>query len=142
MGGYRFLEHTADIKVKAYGETVNEAFQEAARALSEAMTDTSKISPIIKRKIEIEAEDLEALLYIWLEEFIYLFDSKGMIFSDFKVENIKQTEEGLKLKGEALGEEFDIEKHPQRTGIKAVTYHEMKIKQSPKKTTLEFVLDI
>ncbi len=142
MSGYRFLEHTADIKVKAYGKTLNDAFQEAARALSEAMTDTSKIKPVIRRKIEIEAEDLEALLYEWLEEFIYLFDSKGLVFSEFKVESIQQTEGELKLKGEACGEEFDVEKHPQRTGIKAMTYHEMKIKQSPKQTTLEFVLDI
>ncbi len=142
MVGFRFLEHTADIKVRAYGKTINEAFQEAARALFEAMTDTSKINPRIKRKIEVEAEDLKALLYQWLEEFIYLFDSEGLIFSEFKVESIQQKEGILKLKGEASGEEFDSKKHAQRSAIKAITYHEMKIDQSPKKTTLEFVLDI
>jgi SHS2 domain-containing protein len=142
MPGYRFLGHTADVKIEAYGKTVNEAFQEAARALTEVMTDTSKIHPIIRRKIEVEAEDLQSLLYEWLEEFIYLFDSEGLIFSEFKVENIQQIEGKLKLNGEAAGEEFDEEKHPQRTAIKAATYHEMKIKQSPKKTVLEFVLDI
>ncbi len=142
MSGYRFLEHTADIKVKAYGKTLNDAFQEATRALFEVMTDTSKIHPTIKRKIEVEAEDLEALLYEWLEEFIYLFDSKGLVFSEFKVESIQQTEGRYKLEGEARGEEFDEEKHPQRTEIKAITYHEMKIKQSPEKTVLEFVFDI
>ncbi|MEM2984501.1 MAG: archease, partial [Candidatus Jordarchaeaceae archaeon] len=89
-----------------------------------------------------EAEDLEALLYQWLEEFIYLFDSEGLIFSEFKVESIQQKEGILILKGEALGEEFDSKKHTQRAAIKAITYHEMKIDQSPKKTTLEFVLDI
>jgi len=142
MTGYRFLEHTADVKVEAYGKTINEAFQEAARALSEIMTDTSKIHPIIKRKIEVEAEDLQSLLYEWLEKFIYLFDSEGLVFSKFNVESIQQTEGRLKLEGEAAGEEFDEKKHPQRTAIKAATYHEMKIKQSPKKTVLEFVLDI
>lgn len=142
MSGYRFLEHTADIKVKAYGKTLNDAFQEATRALFEVMTDTSKIHPTIKRKIEVEAEDVEALLYEWLEEFIYLFDSKGLVFSEFKVESIQQTEGRYKLEGEARGEEFDEEKHPQRTEIKAITYHEMKIKQSPEKTVLEFVFDI
>nr|MDO8080696.1 archease [Candidatus Freyarchaeota archaeon] len=142
MTGYRFLEHTADVKVEAYGKTINEAFKEAARALSEVMTDTSKIRPFIRRKIEVEAEDLQALLYEWLEKFIYLFDSEGLVFSEFNVESIQQVEGRLKLKGEAVGEEFDEEKHPQRTAIKAATYHEMKIKQSPKKTILEFVLDI
>ncbi|MFB0560577.1 MAG: archease [Candidatus Lokiarchaeia archaeon] len=142
MSGYRFLEHTADIKVKAYGKTLNEAFQEAARALFEVMTDTSKIYPNIRRKIDVEAEDLEALLYVWLEEFIYLFDSEGLVFSEFKVESIQQTEGRYKLEGEAHGEEFDEEKHPQRTEIKAITYHEMKIKQAPEKTVLEFVFDI
>ncbi|MEM3585712.1 MAG: archease [Candidatus Jordarchaeaceae archaeon] len=142
MAGYRFLEHTADIKVEAYGETINEAFQEAARALSEVITDTSKVRPIIRRKIEIEAEDLQALLYEWLEKFIYLFDSEGLVFSEFNVETIQQKEGKLKLKGEAAGEEFDENKHVQRTAIKAATYHEMKIEQKPKKTVLEFVLDI
>lgn len=142
MKGHRFLEHTADVKVEAYGKTINEAFQEAAKALSEVMTDTSKIRPIIRRKIEVEAEDLQALLYEWLEKFIYLFDSEGLIFSEFKVQCIQQVEGRLKLKGEAAGEEFDEKIHPQRTAIKAATYHEMKIRQSPKKTILEFVLDI
>jgi SHS2 domain-containing protein len=142
MAGYRFLEHTADVKVEAYGKTINEAFQEAARALSEIMTETSKIRPIIRKKIEIEAEDLQALLYEWLEKFIYLFDSEGLIFSEFIVEDIQQIEGKFKLKGEAAGEEFDESRHPQRTAIKAATYHEMKIKQSPKKIVLEFVLDI
>lgn len=142
MSGYHFLEHTADIKVKAYGKTLNEAFQEAARALFEIMTDTSKITPTIRRKIEIEAEDAQALLYEWLEEFIYLFDAEGLVFSEFSVESIQQTEGRYKLKGEAIGEEFNMEKHPQRTEIKAITYHEMKIKQAPDQTILEFVFDI
>lgn len=142
MAGYRFLEHTADVKVEAYGRTINEAFQEAARALSEIMTDTSKIRPTIRKKIEVEAEDLQALLYEWLEKFIYLFDAEGLIFSEFTVESIKRVEGKFKLKGEAAGEEFDEKKHLQRTAIKAATYHEMKINQSPKKTVLEFVVDI
>ena len=142
MRGYRFLEHTADIKVEVYGETLNEAFEEAARALFDVITDTSKVRPIMRREIEVEAEDLEALLYEWLEEFIYLYDSERLVFSEFKVKSIQQTEGRLKLRGEAVGEEFDEERHPQGTEIKAITYHEMKINQSPDKTVLEFVFDI
>ncbi|MEM4679195.1 MAG: archease, partial [Candidatus Jordarchaeales archaeon] len=85
MGQFRFLEHTADVKIEAEGKTLEEAFEEAARGLYELMTDISKVTPVVEKKIEVEGSDLENLLYNWLEEFIYLTDSERLVFSDFKV---------------------------------------------------------
>ncbi|MBS7287413.1 MAG: archease [Candidatus Freyarchaeota archaeon] len=143
MGGFRFLEHTADVKIEAEGETLEKAFEEAAKALYELMTDTSKIEPKVERKIEIEGKDLESLLYNWLEEFIYLTDSEGLVFSEINVKAIRKEGDDLyKLVATANGEKFNPRKHVSKTDVKAATYHEMEIDVKKNKVRLVFVLDI
>ncbi len=142
MGGFRFLEHTADAKIEAEGETLERAFEEAVKALYELMTDTSKIKPKVERKIEVEGEDIENLLYNWLEEFIYLTDSERLIFSEVSVEAIKIEDGRYKLTATAKGEKFNPKEHVSKTDVKAATYHEMKIDIKENNVRLIFVLDI
>lgn len=143
MGGFRFLEHTADAKIEAEGETIEEAFEEAAKALYELMTDTSRIEPKIERNITVEGEDLESLLYNWLEEFIYLTDAEGLVFSEVNVKAIKKEKDGrYRLTATAKGEKFNHKKHVSKTDVKAATYHEMEIHIKKGKIRLVFVLDI
>ncbi len=143
MGCFRFLEHTADVKIEAEGETVEEAFEEAAKALYELMTDTSKIEPRVEKKITVEGEDLESLLYNWLEEFIYLTDAERLVFSEVNIEEVKKESDGrYKLTATAKGEKFDHNKHVSKTEVKAATYHEMEINIKNDSVRLIFVLDI
>ncbi|MHA1712189.1 MAG: archease [Candidatus Freyarchaeota archaeon] len=142
MGGFRFLEHTADAKIEAKGGSLEEAFEEAAKALYELMTDTSRVNPEVERRIEVEGEDLESLLYNWLEEFIYLTDSEGLIFSVVNVEEIRRENGRYRLAATARGERFNPEKHVSKTDVKAATYHEMEINVGEGEARLVFVLDI
>ncbi|MCZ3366643.1 MULTISPECIES: archease [Methanobacterium] len=137
---FEFFEVTADVGYKAYGNTLEEAFENAALAMFEVITDTSKIEHEIERKIEVESEDECALLYDWLSEFLVMLDVDFLIFSKFKVK-IEKKEEGFSLKGTAWGEEFNPEIHESRAEVKAVTYHMMDVKQDDG-NMVQVILDI
>jgi len=139
--GFEYLDHTADVYIKAYGKDLNEAFENAARAMFNIMTDIEKISPKIVREMNIKENDLEALLYSWLENLLILFDSEGLIFSKFEVK-IEKENGYYSLKGKAWGEEFDPKKHPSKTEVKAVTYSLMEIHEEEGNSYVKFVLDI
>ncbi len=142
MKRFKFLEHTADAYVAAYGKTLEEAFENAAYATFEVMTEADKIEPKIKEKIEVEGHDEQALLYSWLEALLVKFDIAGKLYSRFKISKIEKTKEGYRLKAKIWGETYNPEKHPQKVGIKAVTYHRMEIIKKPEQVTLRFILDI
>ena len=137
---FEFFEVTADVGYKAYGKTLEEAFENAALAMFEVITDTSKIEPEIERKIEVESEDEYALLYDWLSEFLFMLDVDYLVFSKFEVK-IEKKEEGFSLKGTAWGEEFNPEIHESRAEVKAVTYHLMDVKQD-NGVMVQVILDI
>ena len=141
-GKFEFLEHTADVLIAAHGQTLEEAFENAALAMFEVMTDTTKIDPVQEDTIEVEAEDEYALLYSWLEALLVKFEVKGMLFSQFEMGRIQDTPDGYKLQASVWGEKFKAEKHPQKVAVKAVTYHRMEIIKEHDQITLEFILDI
>jgi len=139
---FEFLEHTADAYIAAYGESLEEAFENAAYATFEVMTDVEGVKPEIEDSVKVEAHDEHALLYSWLEELLVRFETTGNLFSRFEISSIEETASGLKLKAKIWGEPFDPERHPQRVGVKAITYHQMEIVKKPKAVTVKFILDI
>jgi len=140
---FEFLEHTADAYVAAYGSSLAEAFENAALAMFEVMTDTSKVKPEIEEEVSVEAEDEQALLYSWLEDLLVRFDVSGRVYSRFKVNELNRNSGGkLRLKAKVWGEPFNPEKHPQKVGVKAITYHRMEIIRQPEGVTVKFILDI
>ena len=140
--GFEYLEHTADVYVAAYGRSLEEAFENAALATTEVMTDSNKIEPKVREEVELKSVDEKALLYNWIEELLYLFETGNKLFSHFKVHRIKEHENGVRLEAEMYGEVFDPERHPQKLGVKAITYHLMEIEKKQDKTTLKFILDV
>ena len=141
-GKFKFLEHTADVYIAAHGKTLEEAFENAALAMFEVMTDTEKVSPDIEDSVEVEAEDEFALLYSWLEALLVKFETKNMLYSKFKISSIEENAEGFRIKATIWGEQFNAEKHTQKVGVKAVTYHRMEIIKDIDNVRLEFILDI
>jgi SHS2 domain-containing protein len=139
---FEFLEHTADVYVAAYGKDLAEAFENAALAMFDVMTDVKDVSPRVRASIEVEAEDEYALLYSWLEALLIKFDTNGMFYSKFKISDLRRSSDGFRLSAKIWGEKFDAKKHKQKVGVKAVTYHRMEIIKNPEKVTLKFILDI
>ena len=140
--GFKFLEHTADVYFEARGKTLEEVFEEAARAMFSVITDISRVEKKIKRRIEGEGIDLFNALYRWLEELLILHDAEGLVFSEFSVEYVRDEGEVVKFSGEALGEPFDEKKHERGTEVKAVTYSMMEIGKDNGCWYARVVLDI
>lgn len=126
----KFFRHTADVEFEVYGRDLLRLFESAAFALFDVMVNTKKVKPTTTRTIAAKGRDLEALMYDFLEQFVILHDAENLVFSEFRVAEVAKTPEGHYVaKAEAGGEEFDERRHEGRTGIKAVTYHDMKIGQ-------------
>ena len=142
---FQFFDVTADVGYRAYGNNLENAFENAAIAMFEVITDTSTIKPLIKKQIRLEAEDEYAILYDWLSELLFLHDSEYLVFSKFDVKINSKIDGDTKryfLEGSAFGEEFDPLKHERRSEVKAVTYHMMNIKKENFKIILQVILDI
>jgi SHS2 domain-containing protein len=142
MKRFRFLEHTADAYVEAYGASLEEAFENSAAAFTEVMTSLESVVPIDEKSFLIEGRDLQALLYSWLEELLLEFELKQNIYSLFKVSNIEKTSKGFRLRAKAWGETYNPDRHVSKVGIKAATYHRMEINKTKDMVTLRFILDI
>lgn len=140
--GFEFLEHTADAYIAAYGKDLAEAFENAAAAMFEVVTDVGKVTPEMEDYVEVEAEDKYALLYSWLETLLVKSEINQMLYSKFEVSTVEGAEKEFKLKAKIWGEKFNPEKHVQKVGVKAVTYHRMEIIEEPGRVTLKFILDI
>ena len=138
---YEFLEHTADAYIAAYGRNLADAFATAARAMFDVMTQVEKVRPETENLVEVDGNDEYSLLYRWLEALLVKSETKGMLYSKFEV-TITEKMSVLKLEARIWGEKFNVEKHLQKVGVKAVTYHRMEIIKSSKKVTLRFILDI
>lgn len=139
---YKFLEHTADTYIASYGSSIEEAFENAALAFFEVMTDTNTIKHQLEEIVEVKGDDMKALLYSWIEELLLRFDIDGKIYSKFHIEALSSMNNKYELRARVWGEPFDARKHPPRTEIKAITYHRMKILKKCNKIEIRFLLDI
>jgi len=140
---FEFQEHTADVKARAYGPSLEEAFAQAAYALMATISpDLTKISKVREKSFTIEAEDKEALLFDFLSELLYIFDVDHLIFGEINIDYIKKSENGFKLLTVLKGEKFNKEKHEIGTEVKAITYSYMKIEKIEGIWEIEIVFDI
>jgi len=132
---YEFLPHTADVKFKAFGKTLEEAFENAILAVSEIIAKKNKIKPTKTKNIKAQGTDKKSLFYNLLEELVYLAE-KGFIVTSGKV-----AVKGNKLDAALLGD--DTSNYKGLEHIKAPTYAEMRIsKKSANRWLVQAVLDI
>lgn len=140
--GFRFLEDiaTADTAFVAYGETLSELFKQTALALESVIVDLSGVRRVEKRKLRIENQSLEGLLFDFLSELVYLQSAENLVLGDFEVE----IREGASyvLAAKCRGEILDPERHQLGTEVKAVTWHQFKIEKTAEGWQAQVILDI
>jgi len=120
---FEIINHTADVGIIAYGADIRQAFVNAAKALFSLITELEDVDEVLHRDIELTATDQESLLVEWLNELIYLFDAENIIFKRFDIVQLNHTQ--LKVRG--YGEKVDKAKHKLKIGVKAATYHMLKV---------------
>lgn len=139
---YEFLEHTADVRFRVSSGTLEELFEEAARAFTDSMTDPSLVDERMEVEVEVEGDDLEELLAKWLDELVYLFSAEVKVFGRFEVGEIRSMDGGLVLKGAAFGEEADPGRHTFETEVKGVSYHGMEVAETDSGWEATVLLDV
>lgn len=117
MPEWEHFAHQADIGVRGYGASTAEAFEQAALAMTAAITDVDDIRTVSEVHVECEAARPELLLVEWLNALIYEMATRGMLFGRFAV-----CIEDTRLRGEAWGEPLDVERHRPATEVKGATY--------------------
>ena len=120
---FEIVDHTADVGIIAYGADINQAFANAARALFSLITELDDVAEILHRDIELVAPDQEGLLVEWLNELIYLFDAELIIFKRFEITQLDNTQ----LRARSYWERVDSSRHKLKVGVKAATYHLLKV---------------
>lgn len=133
-----FIEHTADIGIRIVSDSINELFEKSGygmfKIICENLDDVECKEVIIG---EIYANELNELLYLFLEKLIYEFDVKAIILRCFEVEVFENH-----LKYKAMGEFYNPKKHKIGTGIKSPTYHKLEIKKVNSKFETIIIFDI
>lgn len=127
MDRYKVFDHTADMGIEVYGATVKELFANAAFAVFDMLTDLDRVHAIEERNITVEGEGWEDLLVNYLREVLYLFNGEGFLLKKFSITEI----DSHSLKGKVSGEKIDPLKHTIHKEIKAVTYHQIAVRETP-----------
>jgi SHS2 domain-containing protein len=142
---YKFFEKTADAKFQAYGNTLEEAFKNAEEAMMGVMYDIEALLDYDfdeqHREIIVEGNNLETLLYNFLEEVIFMMNAEFFIGLVNKIQIIHK-DETYKLKAIFHGtQSINLESHGE---IKAVTYNEMFVKcdEETGRYTVQVVVDL
>ncbi len=134
---WEHFHHQADIGVRGIGDTLDEAFAEAAYALMAVIGSPDKVKPTEAVEVRRECEDRELLFVDWLNALIYEMAVKGMIFSRFEVHL-----EGDVLAATAWGEKADPERHETAVEVKGATYTQLKVAHENKKWIAQCVVDV
>ncbi|MBI4188545.1 MAG: archease [Chloroflexi bacterium] len=123
---FEIMDHTADIGVIAYGADMAETFANTAKGLFSLITELEDVKEVMHRDVELTAPDQESLLVKWLNELIYLFDTEQILFKRFDITHLDETS----LNARIYGEKVNSSKHKLKMGVKAATYHMLKIDRS------------
>jgi SHS2 domain-containing protein len=132
------IDATADLGIIAYGENLKNLFSNAAEGLMSLMADTESITESESISINITAKDREGLLVKWLNEIIFLKDTQGFLCKRFSINYLNNNN----LKADIHGEIYDPERHQLLSGVKAATYHNLKIEKVRETWQVRIIFDV
>ena len=136
--GYRILEHPADVGVEAWGSNLSTAFEEAALGLVSIIVDPLTVEALEQRFVSITGTDRENLLVRWLSEIVYWYDGEDFLVADVRISSISDVGLQALLRGEPRSEI----KHRLRMDVKAVTYHQLSVRELEGGYHVKFFLDV
>ena len=136
MKRFELIEHTADMGLKAYGKTLAEAFANAAYGMFSIIAEVDRVKEVESRRVEVSADDVESLLFEWLNSLLYYFDVEGLIFKRFEIKEFGEK----RLAADCFGEKYDPARHQIKLGVKSATYHMLEV--DPAKNMVQVIFDV
>ncbi len=138
MRGYEFINHTADLGIRVSGPSLEELFENAAWAMFDLIVDLDTVEVRDEATIRIRGGEREELLADWLRDLLYRYNGHEYLLKEFRIEKISPR--GLKAR--VRGEKLDMSRHSLKREIKAVTYHDLKIKKLNHEWQAQIIFDI
>lgn len=126
MGSHRLFEHTADMGIEASGDDLEDLFVHSALGLREMIFGESRAEPLEVRSVEISGDAEGELLVNWLNEILFLYETRGFFPDEFSIAEMKEGH----LRGTIRGESFDPDRHGVEREVKAVTYHQLQVEKT------------
>ena len=123
MRRFQLIEHTADTGLVAYGSSLAEAFANTAYGLFSIIAELNKVREVESRLVAVSAEDIEGLLFNWLNHLIYIFEVEYLLFKRFDITEFTERN----LKATCWGETYNSSRHQLKLGVKSATYHMLKV---------------
>ena len=120
----------------AYGKSLAEAFANAAYGLFSLIVEPNKVKEREPRKVTVQAQDAESLLFNWINELIYIFEVERLLFKSFDITEFT----GQSLEATCWGEKYDPSRHQLKTGVKSATYHMLKV--DGEKNRVQVIFDV
>jgi SHS2 domain-containing protein len=135
---YELFEHTADLGLRVQADTLNALFVDAARGLlAMFVADPETVRPTTTKAISLSADEPAYLLFDWLSELLYAFETDKLLLWEFDLRI-----EGNQLTATCRGEAMDASRHRMEHEVKAITYHGLRLEQTAGGWFAEIIVDI
>jgi SHS2 domain-containing protein len=139
---YTYLDHEADVGIRALGSTLEEAFEQGAKAMLNVMWDISKVEERQSVSIECAAGDIAELFVETLNEILSQQGIEELALARLQVNKIANADGRYELKGTAFGELLNLDKHTVKTEVKAATYAGLRYEVKDGQHMVQCILDV
>ncbi len=134
MKRFQLIEHTADTGLIAYGDNLTEAFANVAYGLFSIIAELNRVRKVESQTVVVNAEDVESLLFNWMNHLIYIFDVEHLLFKGFDISEFTEHN----LKAICWGERYNPSRHRLKTGVKSATYHMLQVDRERNRVRIIF----
>lgn len=138
---YRFFEHTADVGVEVEAASYEALLCEGLVSLTDCMTEVEQVGRGLELQVDLVAPSREDLFVEWLNELVFLFETESVLLSEADL-GVEVDDAGWRLRATVRGERYDPHRHRIKTLIKAVTYHQLKVRSSHLGWTARVIFDL
>jgi SHS2 domain-containing protein len=135
QGSHRFDDHTAEVLLRVEAPSLPDLYAEAARGLAELLADDPATVPLgPPERVDVEADDREALLVRWLDELVFIAETTGRVFPSVQILSVGDRALSAAIRGGAP--------HAFRTAVKAATWHRLSVAERDGAFVATVVLDV
>jgi SHS2 domain-containing protein len=134
MKRFELIEHTADVGLNAYGKDMPEAFANAAYGMFTIIAELDNVREVETRRVEVNADDIEGLLFEWLNTLLYYFDVEMLLFRQFDIIEFSDN----RLVADCTGEKVEPSRHQIKIGVKSATYHLLEVNRRENRVLVIF----
>jgi len=135
---FEIFEHTADLGIRVVAADVDTLFADAGKGLfAVIVANLADVRPVQEVAFRLAGSQPDYLLFDWLNELLYTFESRRLLLAEFQV-RVSPTG----LEATARGEPADETRHTLEHEVKAITYHALKVEQTPTGWLAEVIVDI